>query len=60
MVKKYSAAVERILTWIEGNLSILNGPLTIGGIALACGLSYVDERQPIVIGQTKNRLGTKT
>lgn len=55
MVKKYSAAVERILTWIEGNLSILNGPLTIGGIALACGLSYVDERQPNSDWQSRNK-----
>jgi glutathione S-transferase len=46
MVEKFDSAIGRILSWIEANADVLDGPLTIGGIALTCGLGYVDERRP--------------
>lgn len=45
MVDKYAAAVTRILGWCETNFAKIDGPLTIGGIALTCGISYMEERK---------------
>ena len=46
MVTKFATAIDRIIAWTEDHFELVDGPLTIGGIALACGLSYVEERQP--------------
>ena len=46
MVMKHESAIKRIISWTEKNFDLVEGPMTIGGIALACGLAYVNERQP--------------
>ena len=46
MVDKYDAAIGRIMGWLEKHSELISGPLTIGGIAVTCGLGYVNERRP--------------
>ena len=54
MVTKFSTAIDRIIAWTEDHFELVDGPLTIGGIALTCGLSYVEERQPDSEWREKN------
>lgn len=54
MVMKHANAIDRIINWTEKNFDLVEGPMTIGGIALACGLAYVNERQPDTDWHYKN------
>ena len=46
MVDKYDSAINRIMGWLENRSELIRGSLTIGGIAVTCGLGYVNERRP--------------
>lgn len=41
-----SARIERALDYLETRIGELSGPLSIGQVAVACGLGYIDFREP--------------